>query len=126
VSPPTSCNPNQRHHIPVGLDSYSMIDLVSISFAELLGLSPCDKKKHQHEEPIVEGIGQIKPRTYGFYHLRLFLTDRWGRLVSFIRPFLAIERSPGDSQVLLGRPTLKDLKISINNSDDSWEIENLP
>jgi hypothetical protein len=75
VLPLTTYIPNQHRRILVGLDMYSMINLVSISFVKSLGLSPCDKKKHQHVEPIVEGIRRTKPRTYGFFHLRLYMTN---------------------------------------------------
>ena len=103
-----------------------MVDLVSFSFVQSLGITPCDKKKHQHNEPIVEGIGRKKARTYGFYHLKLCMMDRRNRPVQCIRPFLAVDRGPRDSQVLLGRPALKDLKVSIDNLSDSWEIKNSP
>jgi reverse transcriptase-like protein len=118
--------PHQKLHcrrVPVGLDSYSMVDLVSISFVKSFGLSPCTKSKHQHTLPALEGVGGISPKTYGFFHLRLTITDRFGRTFDFIRPFLAVDRNPKDSQVLLGRPALKDFKIDICNGDDSWEFE---
>jgi hypothetical protein len=86
----------------------------------------CDKKKHQHKEPIVEGIGRKKAKTYSFYHLKLYMMDRRNRPVQCIRPFLAVDRGPRDSQVLLGRPALKDLKVSIDNLSDSWEIKDSP
>ena len=103
-----------------------MVDLVSFSFVQSLGIMPCDKKKYQHEEPIVEGIGRKKAKTYSFYHLKLCMMDRRNRSVQCIRPFLAVDRGPRDSQVLLGRPALKDLKVSIDNSSDSWEVKNSP
>ena len=100
-----------------------MVDLVSISFVRSLGIFPCDKIKHQHVVPQLEGIGGSHPKTYGFYHLRMTITDRYNRSFDFVRPFLAIDRDPKDSQVLLGRPALKDFKINICNSDDLWEFE---
>src|SRR5438046_6418933 len=103
-----------------------MVDLVSISFVKSLGLSPCTRPKHQHVEPALEGVGQIQPKTYGFYHLRLRITDRWNQSLEFIRPFLAVDCNARDSQVLLGRPTLKDFKINICNGIDSWEFERKP
>ena len=68
----------------------------------------------------------MEPKTHGFYYLKLCMIDKWNRPVQFIRPFLAVDCSPQDSQILLGRPALKDLKISIDNSSDSWEVRNLP
>jgi transposase InsO family protein len=103
-----------------------MVDLVSISFVKSLGLTPCTKAKHQHVEPALEGVGQTNPKTYGFFHLRMCITDRWNRSLEFIRPFLAVDRGIMDSKVLLGRPALKDFRINICNDDDSWEFERRP
>lgn len=100
-----------------------MVDLVSISLVKSLGLSPCTKSKHQHITPTLEGVGETRPKTYGFYHLKLRITDRWNQSLEFIRPFLAVDHNAQDSQVLLGRPTLKDFKINICNGIDSWEFE---
>ena len=103
-----------------------MVDLISISFVKSLGLSPCTRPKHQHVEPALEGVGQIQPKTYGFYHLRLHITDHWNQSLEFICPFLAVDCNTQDSQVLLGRPTLKDFKINICNGINSWEFECKP
>ena len=54
------------------------------------------------------------------------LTDRFNRSFDYIRPFLAIDQDARDSQVLLGRPTLKDFDIVIRNSLDSWEFKRIP
>ena len=78
-----------------------MVDLVSFSLAQSLGITPCTKKKHRHKEPIVEGLGRKKAKTYGFYHLKLCMTDRWNCSVQCIRLFLAIDRGPCDSQVFV-------------------------
>jgi hypothetical protein len=75
VSLPTTSNPNQHCHIPVGLDIYLMIDLVLFFLVQLFGITPCNKKKYQYEELMVEGIGRKKVKTYGFYHLKLCMTD---------------------------------------------------
>ena len=58
VSPSSASGLNQYRYIPVRLDSYSMVDLVSISLVKSLGLSPCTKSKHQHITPILEGVGE--------------------------------------------------------------------
>ena len=126
LSPSSAAGPHQYHYIPVGLDSYLMVDLISISFVKSLGLSPCTRPKHQHVEPALEGVGQIQPKTYGFYHLRLHITDHWNQSLEFICPFLAVNHNTQDSQVLLGRPTLKDFKINICNGIDSWEFKCKP
>ena len=101
-----------------------MVNLVSISFVKALGLKPCIK--HQHVTPRLEGVGETYPKTYGFFHLRMTLTDRFNRSFDCIRPFLAVDRDPRDSQVLLGRPALKDFDIVIRNGLDSWEFKRIP
>jgi hypothetical protein len=58
-----------------------MVDLVSYSLVQLLGIAPYNKKKHRHEELTVEGIGRKKAKTYGFYHLKLCMADWWNRSV---------------------------------------------
>src|SRR5436190_11950398 len=126
VSPSSVSSPNQYHYIPIGLDSYSMVDLVSISFVKSLGLSPCTRPKHQHVEPVLEGVGQTQPKTYGFFHLRLHITDHWNHSLVFIHPFLAVDCNTCDSQILLGRPLLKDFKINLLNDIDSWEFDQKP
>src|SRR5437879_285780 len=98
-----------------------MVDLVCISYVKSLGLSPY--KRHKYKTPILEGIGQTYPRTYGFYYLDLLLTDRYNRTLRFFRPFLAIDRDLQDSQILLGRPALKDLRITIDNFYDNFEFQ---
>ena len=103
-----------------------MVDLVSISFVKSLGLSPCTKPKHQHIEPTLEGVGQTQPKTYGFFHLRLCITDCWNHSLIFICPFLAVNCNAHDSQILLGRPTLKDFKINILNDINSCEFDQKP
>ena len=39
---------------------------------------------------------------------------------------MAVNRNAHDSQILLGRPTLKDFKINILNDIDSWEFDQKP
>jgi hypothetical protein len=74
-----------------------MVDLVSRSFVKSLGLEPCTQPSHQHEVPVLEGVGETRPQTYGFFHLRMTLIDRFGRSFSCIRPFLAVDRDARDS-----------------------------
>ena len=118
VSLSTTCISDQYRHIPVVLDSYSMVDLVSISFIKSLGMSPCNKRKHQHRKLMVKGISRMESRTYRFFHLRLCISDQWNCSIQFTRPFLAVNCGSHNSQVLLGRPMLKDLSISIHNLND--------
>jgi hypothetical protein len=99
------------------------MDLVSINLVRSLGLKPCNKKKHNHEIPALEAAGQQPLKTYGVYHLRCSITDRNGHQLSFIRPFVAIDRDPTDAPVLLGRPALVAYKIIQYHGTSEWEFE---
>jgi hypothetical protein len=99
------------------------MDLVSINLVHSLGLKPCNKKKHNHEIPALEAAGQQPLKTYGVYHLRCSITDRTGRQLSFIRPFVAIDRDPTDAPILLGRPALVAYKITQYHGTSEWEFE---
>ena len=101
-----------------------MVDLVSVSFVKSLGLKPYIK--HQYVAPILKGVRETYPPTYGFFHLRITLTNRFNRSFDYIRPFLAVNQDARDSQVLLGRPALKDFDIVIRNGLDSWEFKREP
>ena len=72
-----------------------MVDLVSVSFVKSLGLKPYIK--HQHIAPILKGVRETYPLTYGFFHLRITLTNRFNRSFDYIRPFLAVDRDACDS-----------------------------
>ena len=72
-----------------------MVDLVSVSFVRSLGLKPY--QKHQYIAPRLEGVGETHPKTYGFFHLRITLIDRFNRSFDYIRPFLAIDQDTRDS-----------------------------
>ena len=101
-----------------------MVNLVSVSFIRSLGLEPC--QKHQHIAPRLKGVRETHPKTYGFFHLRITLIDRFNRSFDCICPFLAVDRDTRDSQVLLGCPALKDFSIIIRNDEDSWEFKRIP
>ena len=66
VAPSSASSPNQHRHILVGLDTYSIVDLVSISFVKSLGLSPCSRSKHQHTVPDLEGVGRTGQKRMDF------------------------------------------------------------
>ena len=81
----------QSHHLRFGMDSYAEMDFVSIGFVRSLGPTPCQKRQHHHHIPTIEAAGRASLTTYGVYHLRCTLTDRWGHQFTFIRPFIAID-----------------------------------
>ena len=99
------------------------MDFVSIEFVRSQGLKPCSRKNHSHKIPSIEAAGCLAIKTYGVYHLHCTITDRWGRPFSFARPFVAMDRDPEDTPILLGRPALQEFRIVLINSTMDWEFE---
>ena len=54
-----------------------MIDFISLSLVKSLGLTPYIKANHHYIKLTLEGINKTISKTYGFYHLKLRITDRW-------------------------------------------------
>jgi hypothetical protein len=100
------------HAIPVkvGIDTHAEVDLVDIKLVRQLGLKPC----RNWNLPILRAINQQNLPTYGAYNLRLELTDAYGVSKTTLRPYLAIDRDPNDSQLLLGMTALNELKVFID------------
>ena len=101
---------SQAIPIQVGIDTHAEVDLVDIKLVRQLGLKPC----RNTNLPILRAVNQQDLHTYGAYNLRLELTDNYGVRRTTLRPYLAIDRDPGDSQFLLGMTALTDLKILID------------
>ena len=118
-----SCQKFCSCHILVRLDSYSMIDLVSIFFVKFFDLIFCTKLKHHHVVSMLEEVDETNLKIYDFYHLRLSITDCFNHTFNFTCLFLAVDQNPRDSQVLLDWPALQDFKINICNKDDMWDFE---
>ena len=116
----------KRSYVSFGLDSYAEMDFVSIDFVRSMGLKPCTRTQHNHHLPHIEAAGCTTLTTHGVYHLHCSITDKWGREFSFVRPFVAITRSPEDTPILLGRPALRDLRITLYNGESEWEFERKP
>ncbi|KAH8588569.1 hypothetical protein B0O99DRAFT_638999 [Bisporella sp. PMI_857] len=98
---------SQAIPVLVGIDTHAEVDLVDIKLVRQLGLKLCRNKNL----PILQAINQQQLHTYGAYNLRLELTDTYGVRRTTLRPYLAIDRDPEDSQVLLGMTALTELKI---------------
>lgn len=113
----------QETPVRIGLDTCAEMDFVSLAFVQTMGLQPCARSKHQHVVPPIQGADAQQIPCQGIYHLRVEITDQWGCNLVMFRPFVAIERSPDDSPLLLGRPTLRDLAILIDNETGSWEFK---
>src|SRR6266536_5930078 len=100
---------SQAIPIQVGIDTHVEVDLVDIQLVRQLCLKPCQNQ----ELPILRAVNQQNLHTYGAYNLRLELTDHYGIRKTTLRPYLAIDRDPGDSQLLLGMPALNELQMLI-------------
>jgi hypothetical protein len=109
------------HAIPikVGIDTHAEVDLVDIRLVQQLGLKPCRNRNL----PILRAINQQNLHTYGAYNLRLELTDAYGIRRTTLRPYLAIDRDPNDSQVLLGMTALNELKVFIDCEKSQWQYK---
>ena len=114
---------DQHCHVFIELDSYFMIDLVFILFIKFLDLFSCTKKKHQHIVSNLKNVSEISSVTYEIYHLWLCIMNQWNHFLEFIQSFIVVDCNSQNSQVLLDRSALKDFKINICNSIDSWEFE---
>src|ERR1700759_3847632 len=101
---------SQAIPIRVGMNPHAEVDLVNIKLVQQLGLKPCQNTTL----PILRAINQLDLPTYGAYNLRLELTDDYGVRRTTLRPYLAIDRDPRDSQILLGMTALTDLKILVD------------
>jgi len=100
-----------------------MIDLVSISFIKFLDLFSCTKKKHQHIVSNLKDVSKISSVIYEIYHLWLCIVNQWNHSLEFIWSFITVDHNVQNSQILLDRSALKDFKINICNSIDSWKFE---
>jgi len=105
--------------IQVGIDTHAEVDLVDINLVRQLGLKPCRNKNL----PILRAVNQQDLHTYGAYNLRLELTDMYGIRKTTLRPYLAIDRDPGDSQLLLGMPALNELQMLIDCENCQWQYK---
>ena len=103
----------------MGIDTHAEVDLVDIKLVQQLGLKPC----RNTNLPILRAVNQQDLRTYGAYNVRLELTDTYGVRRTTLRPYLAVNRDPGDSQILLGMPALNELKILVDCETYQWQYK---
>ena len=91
--------------IRIGIDTHAKVDLVDVQLVRQLGLKQC----RNTDLPILRAANRQNLRAYGAYNLRLELTDSYGVRRTTLRPYIAINRDLGDSQILLGMPALNKL-----------------
>jgi hypothetical protein len=103
----------------VGLDTYAEVDLVDVKLVRQLGLKKCRNKNL----PILQAVNQQSVPVYGVYNVRVSLTDSYGSERTTLRPYLAVDRAPGDSQILLGMPALTEARILLNCEDYTWQYQ---
>jgi transposase InsO family protein len=109
------------HDIPilVGIDTHAEVDLVDIKLVQQLGLKPC----RNTDLPILRAINQQNLHTFGAYNVRLELTDTYGVRKTTLRPYLAVNRDPGDSQILLGMTALNEMRILVDCETYQWQYK---
>jgi hypothetical protein len=101
------------------MDTHAEVDLVDVQLVRQLGLKQCRNR----DLPILRAVNQQNLHTYGAYNLRLELTDSYGVRRSILRPYIAIDRDPEDSQILLGMPALNELKILVDCEQYQWQYK---
>jgi hypothetical protein len=102
--------------VEIALDTCAEVDLISIDLVKQLRLKPCENKNL----PILQAVNQQELPHYGAYNVRLELVDSHGARRVTYRPYLAIDRDPKDTQILLGMPGLSDMKIAIDCELRKW------
>jgi len=110
---------SQAIPIQVGIDTHAEVDLVDVQLVRQLGLKQC----RNQDLPILRAVNQQNLHTYGAYNLRLELTDSYGVRRTTLRPYIAIDRDPEDSQILLGMPALTELKILVDCEQYQWQYK---
>jgi hypothetical protein len=105
--------------VRIGLDTYAEADLVDIKLVRQLGLKQCRNK----DLPILRAVNQQDVPTYGVYNLRVSLTDSYGLERTTLRPYIAVDGDPGDSQILLGMPALTDARILLDCEAYTWQYQ---
>jgi len=99
-------------YIKILLDRCAKRDIISVEFArQLVPRGPCVREKHDHSDTPLELADGTTIKTYGIYYIHFKMTDSGGYEHKFIRPYIAIDRPPGEPPIILGRPGLKDLKV---------------
>ena len=84
-----------------------------------------DLKPYKRRYPeLVAAAGALTAKARGAYWIRYTLTDHRGVVRQFRRPFLAIDRKPDDSPLLIGMPGLKHMGVSISlGEQETWQYQ---
>jgi hypothetical protein len=102
------------------MDTCAEIDCVSAAWAQKMDLKPY---KRRYPE-LIAAAGALTAKAHGAYWVRYTLTDHRGVVRQFRRPFLAIDREPDDSPLLIGMPGLKHMGISIClDEHETWQYQ---
>ena len=96
--------------IDIALDTCAEVDVIGIDFAKQQGLKPYIKKYPR----LLEMAGALKAKACGAFWATWEMTDHQGIIRSHRRPFLAIERGPSDTPLLIGESTLGEIGITVS------------
>ena len=71
---------------------------------------------------MVATAGTFTTKARGAFWVRYSLTDRNDVVRQYYRPFLAIDRDPDESPLLIGVPGLKEMRVDIylSNEEMVW------
>ncbi|KAJ2903487.1 hypothetical protein MKZ38_009886 [Zalerion maritima] len=116
-------NQGIKHPVSIGFDTQAEADLVSIDFVRRLRLRDTSRR---HPGVALIAANQLPIQMYGTYTLRLQLTDRHGKTLTTLRTYIAIQRDPGEPEILLGMPGLATSHIIIDTAQRQWEYYSNP
>ena len=96
--------------ISVRINTYLEVDIVDIQLVQQLSFKLyCNKTLL-----ILQAINQQNFYTYRAYNVCLELIDNNSVCRETLQPYLAIDRDPDNTQILLGIPALKEIRILVD------------
>jgi len=101
---------NEPKDVEIALDTCAEVDTVGVDFAKQHGLKPYIKWYPK----LWQSAGNIQQQAKGAYWATWEMTDHQGATRSYRRPFLAIDKGPDDSPLLLSESTLGEIGVNIS------------
>jgi transposase InsO family protein len=109
--------------VEIALDTCAEVDIVGVEFAKQRRLKPYIKEYPK----LWQSAGNMRHQAKGAYWVTWWMTDHRGVTRSYRRPFLAVEKGPEDSPLLLGERTLGEIGVDISlrteeEDGDTWQF----
>jgi hypothetical protein len=117
LTPLKSIGISQRFSVPavigqkqtrIDLDTAAEVDIVSLEFVQRHKFKPANLTI-----PSIQAVGDLSVLTHGAFTIPITLTDSRGTTKQVKRPYIAVERDPNGSSVLLSMTALTELKIHL-------------